>query len=1143
MQYGQWLGALLRSAAVGSSVFIGACAGGSASGNAEPGHQDEEDASADAHWEDEDADLPDAYDDADDAAAEGCSSDTCAAGQRCESSSTGEVCVGTCDEVACAAGLVCEVRENVGRCVVPCWPACGEGQRCELDGAAHCVDNGCDELDCGAEEACVPASTGSGFVCVDNRCDDDLGCAEDAHCSDAGVCTADACRPGARTCAAETVRECMPNGAGTIERVACSTGPHVVSECGDAADGAACSCRDDWDCPAFTECVQGRCAGSGRAPTCFLPPLPFASLLPRAESGFPWGGDDADGYNPDKTALNAGDPFSLTGAPSSRDATGHPFPHHAQVSATPIVANLTDDNGDGRIDELDAPEIVFTSFCDRNYFNHGVLRALHGGGPNAGEELFAVCEDKLWREGQPLVDDQGALLAAANCTCNQGDLEPTGALAVGDLDGDGIPEIAVAAHAASAPTSDVTTTRLVLFRNTGELISSNAIGNIPGNNPAVTFANLDGEGLSEIVVGPIVLLLGRDGDNKLVVAKVLTGAEAQGRGINNGQGPVSCAADLDGDGKLEVVAGGTAYELPAAPAGGCPAAPELGAEAEAYCAGRLLVRWHQNFDGFCAVADVLAALPVSGPEVAPGPTNPLDGKPEVVLISAGHLRILDGDTGVVRLDVMLDDRDGGPPNVDDFDGDGFPEIGTAFDTAYVVHDLQAATPACGAWAAALDGLPDSTDPENRGGGNPERSAPELGCTSSADCGDPSQFICAKGGTCVCLHNGWKSVTQDASSRVTGSSVFDFNGDGAAEVVYNDECFFRIYDGTSGRVYQRLDSQSPTRIEYPVVADVDSDGNAEIVFSGSNARSESCTHHDRQTFINGIQVIGEPEDRWISARRIWNQHAYHITNVLESGLVPSVEVPNWLSYGGRSYNTYRSNLPPLGNVAPDLTVAGVQVSSPDVSCGDALSDELRIVARVVNRGDLRVGAQVPVRFASELGATIGVRELGTSLEPGAETFVTLAYTLPDGAALPAKIVVSVDPEDGERECIEGNNSGEVSVMTSERKAELSIELEASDQLCPTRGARVRVTNDSGLAVDDALVRLYAGNPASGATRIGELHTGPIAAHGQTGWLSTSAAVGDRDVLVHAVVDPDDQVLECDDGNNVATLLVPCAFSLF
>ena len=33
---------------------------------------------------------------------------------------------------------------------------------------------------------------------------------------------------------------------------------------------------------------------------------------------------------------------------------------------------------------------------------------------------------------------------------------------------------------------------------------------------------------------------------------------------------------------------------------------------------------------------------------------------------------------------------------------------------------------------------------------------------------------------------------------TGSSVFDFSGDGEAEVVYRDECWLRVFSGRSGK---------------------------------------------------------------------------------------------------------------------------------------------------------------------------------------------------------------------------------------------------------------------------------------------------------------------------------------------------------
>jgi hypothetical protein len=76
------------------------------------------------------------------------------------------------------------------------------------------------------------------------------------------------------------------------------------------------------------------------------------------------------------------------------------------------------------------------------------------------------------------------------------------------------------------------------------------------------------------------------------------------------------------------------------------------------------------------------------------------------------------------------------------------------------------------------------------------------------------------------------VTEDSSSEVTSSTVFDFNGDGASEVVYNDEEQFFVLEGRTGRVLFRNWNPSQTRTEQAIVADVDGNGQADIVF-GAN----------------------------------------------------------------------------------------------------------------------------------------------------------------------------------------------------------------------------------------------------------------------------------------------------------------------
>jgi hypothetical protein len=44
---------------------------------------------------------------------------------------------------------------------------------------------------------------------------------------------------------------------------------------------------------------------------------------------------------------------------------------------------------------------------------------------------------------------------------------------------------------------------------------------------------------------------------------------------------------------------------------------------------------------------------------------------------------------------------------------------------------------------------------------------------------------------------WWVETHEFSSGVTGSIVFDFEGDGPVAVVYADECWARVFDGAPG----------------------------------------------------------------------------------------------------------------------------------------------------------------------------------------------------------------------------------------------------------------------------------------------------------------------------------------------------------
>jgi len=134
---------------------------------------------------------------------------------------------------------------------------------------------------------------------------------------------------------------------------------------------------------------------------------------------------------------------------------------------------------------------------------------------------------------------------------------------------------------------------------------------------------------------------------------------------------------------------------------------------------------------------------------------------------------------------------------------------------------------------------------------------------------------------------WQSTVKD-SSGAAGGTAFDFIGNGIAEAMYADEQNFRIYDGKTGDVLLTQPRSSNTISEYPTVVDVDNDGSAEILVVSISGQP-------------ALQVLRDAEDRWIQARRIWNQHAYYVTNVREDSTIPQFPVNPW-----DNLNTFRTN---------------------------------------------------------------------------------------------------------------------------------------------------------------------------------------------------------------------------------------------
>ena len=344
----------------------------------------------------------------------------------------------------------------------------------------------------------------------------------------------------------------------------------------------------------------------------------------------------------------------------------------------------------------------------------------------------------------------------------------------------------------------------------------------------------------------------------------------------------------------------------------------------------------------------------------------LDTVPEIVVVGSGYVQIINGENGSPYWTAVAIPGGGigGPPTVSDFDGDTLPEIGVAGADSYSIYD------------------PDGDDPVL-----------------------------------------WSHATQDHSSNTTGSSVFDFEGDGIAEVVYCDECFMRVYAGLTGEILLEIQNSSLTIHEYPLVADVDGDGNSEIVLVANDTGYDGrCDWAGSYVARHGVFAYGDASDRWVPTRRIWNQHTYHVTNVNADGSVPAVELNNWES---DELNNYRQNVQGAGIFnAPDLTIIALSV---DLS---GCPGTVTLQARVSNIGSLGVPSGTIVAFyegtLDAIGRLLGTAVVTVDLLPGASTLVTL--TTPLEGSPPFAFVAIVD-DDGTgtgvvEECNEDNNAAAI-----------------------------------------------------------------------------------------------------------------------
>ncbi len=454
---------------------------------------------------------------------------------------------------------------------------------------------------------------------------------------------------------------------------------------------------------------------------------------------------------------------------------------------------------------------------------------------------------------------------------------------------------------------------------------------LPGITMSTTpsVGDLDGDGVPSVVVvgnadfsptGHLYVLNGADGSVEWQISTGLDGLSGTALGD----------VDADGDGDVIATYGswGTAHDVAAfdgptgtelwrvsGPVGGetYPALGDLDGDGNA----ELVVN---EYVYNAATGEFLFNLDTSYPNNWGAPAiadMDLDGQQEILLYGS----VFSGETGDLIFTCGSPTYDGVFPHPVNVDEDPEAELLVSYNTATVLCDddgaLLHSRPSPAYYGAAI-------------------------AVADFDGDGQQEFALAQTDEMVLLESDlsvqWTAPISDFSG-LAGSTSWDINLDGVPEVIYADEVDILAFDGTNGEVVLRFsDHESWTAAETPAVADVDGDGQGELLYTSNGSYS-------------GLTVIGGTDGDWPYARPVYNQASYSSTNINDDLSIPAnPEVP-WLSeanlFRGQPSEVYVSG---IASLTVEITDACV------LSCE---SDSGMIAVQVWNEGTMAANAVVTI----------------------------------------------------------------------------------------------------------------------------------------------------------------------------------------
>ncbi len=218
---------------------------------------------------------------------------------------------------------------------------------------------------------------------------------------------------------------------------------------------------------------------------------------------------------------------------------------------------------------------------------------------------------------------------------------------------------------------------------------------------------------------------------------------------------------------------------------------------------------------------------------------------------------------------------------------------------------------------------------------------------------------------------WWALPISDGAGFNSVSLFDFNNDGFAETVVRDVDSLRILYGgpapfppgvAANRNWFGTKITSITQDEYPVIADVDNDGQAEIVLAGRLTSPPSTnTSNVSLMVVEGPPVLNAP---WMPARKLWNQYNYYPVAINDDLTIPKNQQSSHLEFPGlgsgkRPFNIFLGQMALLDqNFDPYLPLPDASVSVAAPTC---MGDSITLNLQICNQGSALMPAGTPIRL--------------------------------------------------------------------------------------------------------------------------------------------------------------------------------------